>query len=231
METSIDPHYLATAGIPLLRGRWRDELGFDERNPRTCSVLISEAMAKEVLPNEDRIGKRIFFDYALERAKLQRGTPVPHYEVIGIVGDVPPLLDQKVQPALYLPLLDGAYSGATILLHTAAEPRSLIAAAQRQIQKLDPTLAVYDVRTMEEIIGRSASGRQFSMLLFGAFAGLAVLLAAVTSLVLKQGLKPAAAAIVLALTGALLTSRVLESLLFGVKPIDALTFAQFLRCC
>jgi len=257
METSIDPQYLAAAGIPLFRGRnftRQDGLGFDEKNPRMGSVLISEAMAKEAFPNEDPIGKRIFFDYAVERAKQQPGTPVPHYEVIGIVGDVPPYVDQKVQPALYLPLLDGGDSGASILLHTAGHPRSLIAAAQKQIQKLDPTLAIYDVRTMEEIIGRSASDRQFSMLLFGAFAGLAVLLAAVglygvlayavsqrkgeigirmalgasdsdvTSLVLKQGMKPAAAGIVLGLTGALLASRVLESLLFGVKPIDALTF-------
>jgi putative ABC transport system permease protein len=257
METSIDPQYLAAAGIPLLRGRSftrQDGLGFDEKNPRMGSVLISEAMAKEAFPDDDPMGKRIFFDYAVERAKLQPGTPVPHYEVIGIVGDVPPFLDQKVQPALYLPLLDGSYSGASILLHTAAEPRSLISAAEKEIQKLDPILAIYDVRTMEEIIGRSASDRQFSMLLFGAFAGLAVLLAAVglygvlayavsqrkgeigirmalgasdsdvISLVLKQGLKPTAAGIMLGLAGALFASRVLESLLFGVKPIDALTF-------
>jgi predicted permease len=257
METSIDPEYLPAAGIPLIRGRnfiRQDGIGFDEKHPRPGSILISEGTAKAFFGGEDPIGKRIFFDYAVEKQKLE-GTPVPHYEVIGIVGDVPPYIDRKVEPAFYLPLLDGGYSGASILLHTTRDPHALISAAQKEIRQLDPTLAIYDVRTMEEIIGRSADDHQFSMLLYGAFAGLAVLLAAVglygvlayavaqrrseigvrialgasnsdvTSLVLKEGLKPALAGIVLGFAGALFASRILESLLFGIEPIDPLTFS------
>src|SRR5579864_2785004 len=170
LERSVTPEYFAAAGIPLVRGRVftrRDGLGFDEKHPRPGSVIISDSMAKTFFPNEDPLGKRIFFDYAVEQAKIQ-GSPVPHYEVIGIVGDVLPALDQRVSPTLYLPLLDGAYSGGSVLVHTAVEPRSLVNAAEKEIRKLDPGLAIFDVQTMEEILGRSASDRQFSMLLFGA---------------------------------------------------------------
>ncbi|HKX00312.1 MAG TPA: ABC transporter permease [Bryobacteraceae bacterium] len=257
METDIDPEYLSAAGIPLIRGRdftRQDGTGFDQKHPRVGSILISQATAKASFPGEDPIGKRIFFDYALEQQKAQ-GTPVPHYEVIGIVGDVPPFIDQKVEPAFYLPLLNGNYSGASILLHTTGDPRLLISAAQREVHKLDSSLAIYDVRTMDEIIGHSANDHEFSMLLYGAFACLAVLLAAVglygvlayavtqrtgeigvrvalgashsdvTSLVLKEGLKPALAGVLIGFAGALLATRILKSLLFGIEPIDPLTFA------
>jgi len=77
-----------------------------------------------------------------------------------------------------------ANSGVSILLHTAVEPHSVITAARNEIRKLD--LAVYRVQTLEELIGGSTSDRQFSMLLFAAFAGLAVLLAAAVCMGLSR---------------------------------------------
>jgi putative ABC transport system permease protein len=257
LERAVDPPIFAAGGVPLLRGRNftpQDGVGFDEKHPRLGSIVISESMAKTFFPNEDPIGKRIYFDFEAEKAKFQ-GTPVPRYQIIGIVGDVLPALDSPVQPTLYRPLLDGTYSGGTILLHTAIEPHSVFGAAQNAIHELDPALAVYDVRTMEEIVGRSVSDREFSMLLFGAFALLAVMLACVglygvlsyavaqrrgeigirmalgarhadvNRLMLREGMKPAVLGIVLGFAGALLTCRVLQSLLFGIGPLDPLTFA------
>jgi putative ABC transport system permease protein len=210
-------------------------------------------MARKFFPNEDPLGKTIYFDFEAEKAKFE-GTPVPHYRIVGIVGDVVPALDVQNPATLYRPLFDGTYSGVTILLHTAAEPHSVFKAAEIAIHKLDPALAVYDIRTMEEILGRSASDRQFSMLLFGAFAGLAVLLAAVglygvlsyavsqrqgeigirmalgarhgdvNRLVLGEGMKPALLGVGIGFVGALFACQILKSLLFGVGPLDPLTF-------
>jgi putative ABC transport system permease protein len=254
-ERSVDPRYFAAAGIPLLRGRpfnEQDGVGFDAQHPRVGKVVISDAMAKTFFPDEDPIGKRIFFDFELQRERNQ-SIPAPRYEVIGVVGDVVPTLDRKITPTLYRPLLDVAGSGASILVHTAIAPQSMLAAVRNEIRQLDSGLLIAQVRTMEELVGRSTSDRQFTMLLFVAFAALAVLLAGiglygvvsyavsqrtaeigirmalgattadVGQLVIIQGLKPALVGIGAGLVGAGFAAQLLRSLLFGVSPFDPLT--------
>ena len=257
LERSVDPEYFAAAGIPLLKGRTfkpDDGVGFDSRHPRLGAVVISDAMAKTHFPNEDPIGKQIFFDFELQQERNE-GIPAPRYEVVGVVGDVLPTIDERIRPTFYRPLLDVANPGISILVHTALEPTSVAGSVRSEIRKLDPGLVVYAVRTVEELVGRSTSDRRFTLLLFVAFASLAVLLAAVglygvvsyassqrraeigirmalgatTSdvrrLMLMQGLRPAIAGITVGLVGAALASRLLKSLLFGVAPIDPLTFS------
>src|SRR5262249_55760752 len=116
--------------------------------------------------------------YELQRERNE-GVPTPRYEVIGVVGDVVPALDRRIAPTFYRPLLDVAPSGVTVLLHTAVDPQSVLGAVRAEIRTLDPALAIYQVRTMDELVGRSASDRRFTMLLFLSFAGLAILLSAV----------------------------------------------------
>jgi len=256
-ERSVDPGYFTAAGIQLLRGRTftkEDGVGFDAQHPRLGKLVISDALARTNFPNEDPIGKQIFFDFELQRQRNE-GTPAPRYEVIGVVGDVVTTLDSPVRPMLYRPLLDVANGGASVLVHTAVEPTAVAASVRDEIRKLDPALVVFGVRTMEEVVGRSTSDRRFTMLLFVSFAALAVLLAAVglygvvsygvsqrtteigirmalgagsgdvSRMVVMQGMRPALAGLVLGLVGAGLASRVLQTLLFGVSPIDPLTFA------
>jgi predicted permease len=256
-ESAIDPGYLAAAGIPLLKGRNltpRDGTGFDNKNPRPGSILINEAMAREFFPGEDPIGKRIFYDFEFQRGKLQ-GLPVPKYQIVGVTGDVRSMLDRNPQPQMYRPLLDVGGGGATILIHTQVAPQSIAGAAAGEIHKLDASLALYDVRTIEDAMGRAAANRRFMLLLFTAFAALALLLTAlglygvlsyavaqrrgeigvrmalgasaadVSRFVVREGMKPALAGVAFGLVGAVLASRVLKSLLFGVEPLDPLTFA------
>jgi predicted permease len=255
-ERSVDPQYFQAAGIRLIRGRTfnkEDGVGFDAQHPRVGKLVISDAMAKTFFPDNDPIGKRIFFDFELQRERNQ-AIPAPRYEVIGIVGDVLPSLDGTVTPTLYRPLLDVAGNGAAVVVHTAVAPQSVLAAAREEIRRLDPGLVIGQVRTMEEVVGRSTSDRRFTMLLFIAFAALAVLLAGiglygvvsyavsqrtaeigirmalgatttdVGQLVIMQGLKPALVGIALGLVGAGFASQLLRSLLFGVTPVDPLTF-------
>jgi putative ABC transport system permease protein len=257
LERSADPQYFAAAGIPLVRGRTfsrQDGVGFDAKNPRLGSLVISESMAKTFFPGEDPIGKRVFFDFEVQREKNE-GMPAPRYEIIGIVGDVLPTLESTVAPTLYRPMLDVASGGLSILLHTDVEPRSVMSASRNAIHELDPSLAVFRVQTMEEMVSLSTADRRFTLLLFATFAGLAVLLAAiglygvvsyavsqrraeigirmalgattsdVSRLVMMQGLKPAIAGSILGLTAAWFASRVMRTLLFGVTPEDPLTFA------
>jgi putative ABC transport system permease protein len=231
-----------------------DGVGFDPRNPKLGRIVISESMAKTFFPGEDPIGKRIFFDFEVQREKIE-GLPAPRYEVIGIVGDVLPTLQDRITPTLYRPLLDVTNRGVAILLHTSLEPQSVAGLAREEIRRLDPGLAVFQVQTMERLVARSTSDRRFSMLLIAAFAGLAVLLAAVgvygvvshavsqrtaeigvrmalgatdsdvRRMMLLQGLKPASLGVILGLIAALLSTNVVKRMLFGIEPLDPLTFS------
>jgi predicted permease len=256
LDRGADPGFFTSAGIPLLRGRTftrQDGIGFDERHPRLGSMIISESLAKEFFAGEDPIGRVITIGFDQELSKL-KGTPVPRYQVIGVVGDVLKELDAKVQPTFYVPLLDGNFNDIYIVLHTAVEPHSVTAAVRYGIHRLRPDLPLFQVRTMEEALGRSASDRRFHMLLFGSFAALAVLLAAVglygvlsygvtqrtgeigirlalgagnsavRGLILKQGMLPACIGVAFGLLIAASLTRVMQSLLFHVDPFDPITF-------
>src|SRR5581483_9952790 len=80
---------------------------------------------------------------------------------------------------MYVPLLDGQSDTVYIVLHTLVEPHSMVSALRTEVHRINPDLPLFQVQTMEDMLGRSASDRRFSVLLFGCFAGLAALLAAI----------------------------------------------------
>jgi putative ABC transport system permease protein len=181
--------------------------------------------------------------------------PVPRYEVIGVVGDVLATIDGQRAAMLYRPLLGLGNSSARVLLHTAVEPTSVVGVARDILRRMDPGLAISQVRTVEELLSSSTSNRQFNMSLLATFAGLALLLAAIglyglvshmvsqrrteigirlalgatrrdmNRLILLQGLKPALAGVALGLIGSGFAAPVLRAQLFGITPLDMWTFA------
>jgi putative ABC transport system permease protein len=256
LTRAIDPGFFKAAGVPLLKGRTftpQDGIGFDDQHPRQGAIVISESLARQYFAGEDPLGRFITIGVDHEFAAIKK-RPVPRYQVIGVVGDVLKHLDAQVQPTMYVPLLDGRYTDIHLILHTSVEPHSVIGAVREEIHRLRPDLPLFQVRTMEEALGRSASDRAFNMLLLGAFALLAVLLAAVgvygvlsygvtqrtseigirlalgagnsavRGLVLKQGMLPAAIGVGAGLLAAAAIVRVMRSLLFHVQPYDPLTF-------
>jgi putative ABC transport system permease protein len=154
---------------------------------------------------------------------------------------------------MYRPLLDTGGGSATVLIHTLVAPLSVASGALGEIHKLDASMAVYDIRTMEDAIGRASADRRFTLLLFAAFAVLAVLRAAVglygvlsnavaqrrpeigvrmalgasgadvSRFIVREGMKPAVAGVAIGLVTALFASRILKSMLFGIEPLDPLT--------
>lgn len=249
---AADPRYFQAAGIPLLRGRTftqKEGIGFDRDHPHTGPIIISDLFAKKFFGRENPMGQHITFDFTGEGKH-----PVRRYQVIGIVGDVVKNLDAEMEPAFYLPLLDGDSDDVYIVLHTSVDPHSVTSAVRREIHSLDPDLPLFQIRTMDEILGQSASDRQFNMLLFSSFAGLALLLAAVglygvlsysvsqrqseigirlalgadvsnvRALVLKHGMRPAVAGLAAGLLAAVFAARIMKTLLFGISSGDPITF-------
>jgi putative ABC transport system permease protein len=246
LTRDVDGGYFAAAGIPLLRGRafsGRD----GEGNANHC-VLVSESAARTFFRGVDPIGKRIHFEPDPLKPE------VPRFEIVGVVGDVLTGIDQRPEPTIYRAIGHAAYDEIYVVIHTSGDPRTVMAPARAEINRLDPDVAVDHVRTMEDVVGESASNHQFQMLLFGGFAALAIVLASaglygvlsygvsrrrgeigvrlalgasgadVRRMILRDGIRPALVGIAVGMPAAAAACRLLKGLLFGIDPIDPITF-------
>ncbi len=239
---AADPDYFPAMNIPLLRGRY-----FADSDHRTNSngMVISEAMAKKFFSNQDPVGKTLILDW----------DGAPHYEIVGIVGDTIADLNHPPEPTMYVPLNEGRHGYGSLIVRSQRDVTALALPIQKEVAAIDPDLPVSDVLTMEEIIGKSASGARFDALLVLLFAVLALILAAVglygllsylvtqrTSeiglrvalgaqqagvlrMMLFDGLRPTVVGLVLGLAGGAASARLIRSVLFKVDPLDPVIFA------
>jgi putative ABC transport system permease protein len=239
---SISPGYLATVGIPLMRGRWlddRDRLG----QPKV--TLINESAARRIFPGENPLGQKIHIF----------GGPNA-YTIVGIVGNERFMgLDQDVPPAVYPPIAQIPMTDISLLVRGDGDPAALTSAIRREFRAIDPALALYGVDTMTSALSRSTAQPRFSSALVGAFAAMAWLLAIigvhgvlsysvaqriqeigvrmalgaeprdVLRLVMREGLIVASLGLAIGLALALASSRVLATMLYAVEPRDAAVFA------
>lgn len=235
--------YYRAMGIPLLRGRV-----FDARDTETSPdvFVINEAFAKEHFPGEDPIGKRI----STEWFQVRSGEIVG---VVGDIRELGPA--EQAAPAFYLPFAKQPSSQFHVVMRTTGNPEDLAAAARNVVRSIDPNQPVAEIRTMEQVASDLLARQRMNLLLLGGFAALAILLAAigiygviaysvnqrrqeigvrvalgasrraVLSLVVGQGMRLALLGLVLGVVGALLVTRLMESMLFGVTPTDPLTLA------
>ncbi|HEV2419592.1 MAG TPA: ABC transporter permease [Terriglobia bacterium] len=243
----ISPGYFSAAGTPILRGRPFLESDTADSMPVT---VISEDMAKEFWPGQDPLGKQV-------------GPIDPKYPIatiVGIAGDIkhaslrePPIPEMFVPYTQkeWLPLLT-----MDILLRTTQDPVSVTSNAREAIHAIDSDIPIADVKSLTDIVSDSMTGPRFSMLLLGAFAALALLLATigmygvisygvaqrtqeigvrmalgaqrsdVLRMVVGNGIRLAAFGIGVGLVVAFAVTRLMRSFLYGVQATDALTFAS-----
>lgn len=176
------------------------------------------------------------------------------YEIVGLTGDALERPDAVASPIFYLPIFDGDQTDISIVLHTAISNNSVSAEVQSIINRLDSDLAVFGVQTANELVDDTIQGRKYMTLLFGVFAGLAIVLATVglygvvswgvlqrrneiairmaigasandvLKMILLRGLRPTVAGVIAGIPCALLATRFLRSLLFEIHPSDPFTF-------
>lgn len=234
----VTPAYFKTFGIPLLSGR---ELTWADAG--TPAVVISEATAKTVWPGLNPIGQR--FD-------VDPSSRFPGYQVVGVVGDTRVSLFKEPGPMVYL-LFESGVTGS-LILRTHLPATAVAPELHRAIWKIDPSVAIPTIGSMGQIVSESLAPQRFETLLTSLFAVAALLLAClgiygVVSYsvvrrtreigirvalgaqkadllwrVMRQGLTPAFLGLGAGIIGALGFTRLLSSLLFGVKPTDVLTF-------
>jgi putative ABC transport system permease protein len=242
------PGYLPAMGIPLRRGRGL-EAGDTARSRPV--VVLSESAARRFFPDEDPIGKRIVVGW-----RRPEGLPKAGGEVVGIVGDVRELgLDQAHPPEVYIPHAQLPTPAMDVVVRSSVDPSSLTRSVERVVGELDPELPLARVQTLEAVVGRSVSEPRFYMVLLGAFAAMAVALAAlgifgvmsyavvqrsreigirvalgadprdVRGMVLRHALNLTLLGVAAGLAGALALSRVIAGLLFELSPTDPATLA------
>ncbi|HKB64561.1 MAG TPA: ABC transporter permease [Pyrinomonadaceae bacterium] len=239
------PGYLKAMEIRLLSGRTIT----DQDTKDTPNVaLINKTMAAQLWPNEDSLGKRIKFPGSDKN-------PQPWRTIVGTVSDVSQYALDKTPPMqIYLPHTQFPTSFNSIVVRTQNEPTALIGAIRREIQAVDKDQAVFNVTTLEQLIGDSILIRRFFMLLLLVFALLALLLAAVgiygvmsyvaaqrtyeigirmalgaqtgdvLKLIIGNGMALTLIGVVAGLAGAFALTRLMAGLLFGVSSTDAITF-------
>ncbi len=240
--------YFQALGIPLLHGRFFT--GADLKDARKV-LIINREMAERYWPGEDVIGKRINFynDHPSEKDWTT---------VVGVVGDVKDTPEKSAaEPAFWWPLQQTPNFFPSILITVRAEsnPAFLASEVRNAVRDVDPTLALAEVRFMDQIADASVSTPRFTLFLVGLFAALAITLAAIGTygvisysvnqrtqefgmrvalgakpadvllLVLRQGLRLVAAGVVIGAVSALALARILRGLLYEVSAYDPLTFS------
>jgi putative ABC transport system permease protein len=236
-SASLD--YFSTLRIPLIRGRL-----FTPDDWSTPNILINEQMARRYWPDSDPLGKRI---------NLCSLDPKPCWsQIVGVVGNVHQFGLDK--PPTYDVYFAGGWK-QYLIVRAVSDPAPMAAAVKDAIQRADPNLPVTKTSTLDALVSDSLSPRRFSAVLIGVFAALALLLSgagiygvmsyaveqrtreigvrmalgaqprAILGLIVGRGARLALVGIVVGAVGALALTRVLASLLYGVRPTDPLTFA------
>jgi putative ABC transport system permease protein len=240
-EHRASSRYFRTLGIPLLRGRT-----FTDRDGEGAApvVIINAELARRFWPGGDPLGERIitFED-------------VGPMEIVGIVGDTRfGQLDSDIRPAIYYPYAQSPTAGLTLLLRTSGPPLHLAGAVKTQLWSLDGQLPAQYMNSMRGLIDRTLALPRFTMMLLGAFAALALVLAMVGvygviaysvslrtqeigvrmalgarrrdvfRLVLGQGMLQIGIGVLIGLGGALALTRFMTSLVFEVSVTDPPTY-------
>jgi len=239
----VGGNYFQAMQIPLTEGRLFNDDDTDKKTPVT---IVDANMAQQLWPGQDPIGKRI---HMVESKEGQWNTVVG---VVGRV--MHESLDSEPRIAFYLPHLQYPARELTVVLRGPGNPVLLSDSAKAVLRRIDPDVPMYSVRTMTQRVQQSLARRKFSMLLLGLFAAVALVLASIgiygvmaylvnqgkreigirmalgatdrqiLRLVVIQGMSLAGAGLAIGLLGALLFTRLMSSLLFGIRSTDPITF-------
>jgi putative ABC transport system permease protein len=241
----VTPGFLPTLGIKLLRGRNFTEY---DHTGQPKVMLVSDAAARAIWPNQDPVGKRAFAG----QGGFGSGEAA---EVIGVVSDVRyRAIETAPTPDVYVPLAQSYQSRMRLFVRTSLEPSGLAPAVAREVRALDPNLPLSEIKTMDERLADAMWRTRLAAWLLSSFAALALLLTAigifgvmaqavqqrtaeigirmalgaqardVLRLVLGRAAVVTFAGIVIGVAAAAALMRLMTALLYDVKPGDPATF-------
>ncbi|HSE34207.1 MAG TPA: ABC transporter permease [Pyrinomonadaceae bacterium] len=240
----VDGEYFKTLRIPLLAGRQYDARdGADGQKV----AIVNEAFAKWFLSGGDPLGKRVAFGCEESEGFCRT--------IVGVVGNIrqESITDEAI-PEMYVPFAQMPMNGSTVMVRTSADPTALVGAVRNEVLAIDKDQPVSDVKTLAQRVDEVVAVSRSLMLLFTAFALLALILGAVgiygvvsysvtqrtheigirmalgaratdvLKLIMGNGIALALIGIAMGVGGAVAVTRFLKAMLFGVTPTDILTF-------
>lgn len=243
---TVSADYFSTMRIPLLAG---EPFSIQDGRETPPVIIVNETFAQRFWPNENAIGKRIRPGPADSKN--------PWFAIKGIVKDsAQGALDRPVKPEAYFALeqMAGQYRRMNLAVRTSVDPKSLVGAIQLAIREVDKNQPVYQIQTVDELIGNTVGTRRFAVFILTMFAVLALVLATtgiygvisysvaqrtreigirlalgaqatdVLRLVVVQCMRLAVGGVVIGLAAAFGLTRLMNSLLFGVSATDKMTF-------
>jgi putative ABC transport system permease protein len=251
----VTPRYFETMGIPLVRGRaftrsdrFTEDEFTNDALPRPPGVaIINEAMARRYWPDSDPLGTTIF---------LFDDEPFAAYRtVVGVVGDVRATsVDSAAAPTVFLPYAQNPGQSLSLVLRSDLPPGRLVGSVRSRLRAIDPAITITNVRPFDDVFGGALSRPRFTMLLAGAFATLALVIAGVGVfgivgflvarrtqelgirvalgarphdvlwLVLSDGLRPVLLGVLVGSVGAVAVASAMRALLYGIGPLDGVSF-------
>ena len=250
----VTPGYFEALRVRVVAGRAPQP---SDTSTSPSVIFINEAAARTIFPGQDPIGKRV-------QLSQSRGFEQPWRTIAGVVADVRQRgLDQPARTEMYIPYTQFMHfvpnqqaRSMTVVLRSGLPPEQLVSAVRGELRQIDPEIPVADARPMTDVMARSVASRRLNVLIIGAFALLAIVLAAVgvygvmaydvlqrtreigirvalgasrssvLSLVLLQGMRLVLIGAVLGLAVAALLSGSVAGLLFEVAPRDVAVFAS-----
>lgn len=239
---SVMPGYFRTMEIPLVAGRL-----FTDSDVKSAApvILVNQTLARRFWPQGNPLGGRLVVDYDSRTAEI--------VGVVGDVK--PDRMESEDWPTIYNPFPQVPVNTMNLVVRTSRAPLSLASAVEREVHQLDPDQAVANVRSMDAVVEEAVAGARFNTVLLVVFAAIAFILAGVgiygvisydvnrrthelgirlalgaqrrdvLSMVIGQGARLAVIGIGAGLLAAVALTRLMSTMLFGVKPTDFYTFA------
>jgi putative ABC transport system permease protein len=243
---SVSPDFFTAIGIPVQRGRL---FGRDAQPGTPKEIVVSREFVRRFFTNDDPIGHYVDLGWSVDGDR-RGGTIIG---VVGDVKQG--ALDHETPPLLYLPYAQAPQPSLRVVVQTSVPPASVTKAARAAVREIDRELPVFSIRPLEEYVTMSVGPQRFYATLVGVFAIVALTLAAVglygviayavsqrthelgvrvalgatgqriAAMIVSQGLTLTISGAVVGTLAALVVTRVLSALLFGVSALDPLTFA------
>jgi putative ABC transport system permease protein len=244
----VTPDYFKTFGIRLIKGR-----GFTDQDGSSSPkvAIVDEEFVRKYLAAKDPLRERIVVEQLIPGVQ-QLGPPV-EWQIVGVIHNVRDDLRED-NPAIMTPFWQTPWPSAGIGVRTSEDPGAMTKSIAAAVHQVDPEIALAQPRTMEQVRDDVMADDRFTLILFGSFAAIALLLAAlgiygvmtfsvqqrsheialrmalgatrgrVVRLVVREGLTLAVIGLALGLVGAYFIGRGMQSMLYGVSALDLPAF-------